>query len=182
MSSYQYRKSHCGDKTVVRSSYLHNGISYTGKMSSLYWIGALISSIEYFLRKYIFYLVIETLRKSHFCSFFYSNYSIKKQFCTSHYSSAVGTCVKLWPYGIFICHIRVTGIFFLQNLSYEPVHLLLDGSSSSALPRESHVLAPTELLRWWILVLLEILIQRIQICLQLSWIQFFMVTNRVSLL
>ena len=41
MSSYQYRKSHCGDKTVVRSSYLHNGISYTGKMTSLYWIGAL---------------------------------------------------------------------------------------------------------------------------------------------
>ena len=42
ISSYQYRKSHCGDKTVVRSSYLHNGISYTGKMSSLYWIGALM--------------------------------------------------------------------------------------------------------------------------------------------
>ena len=42
MSSYQYRKSHCGDKTVVRSSYLHNGISYTGKMTSLYWIRALI--------------------------------------------------------------------------------------------------------------------------------------------
>ena len=38
MSSYQYRKSHCGDKTVVRSSYLHNGISYTGKATSLYWI------------------------------------------------------------------------------------------------------------------------------------------------
>ena len=33
--SYQYRKSHCGDKTVVRSSYLHNGICYTAKMSSL---------------------------------------------------------------------------------------------------------------------------------------------------
>ena len=42
ISSYQYRKSHCGDKTVVRSSSLLNGISYTGKMSSLYWIGALI--------------------------------------------------------------------------------------------------------------------------------------------
>ena len=41
MSSYQYRKSHCGDKTVGRPSYLHNGISYTGTMSSLYWIGAL---------------------------------------------------------------------------------------------------------------------------------------------
>ena len=38
MPSYQYRKSHCGDKTVVRSSYLHNRISYTGKMASWYWI------------------------------------------------------------------------------------------------------------------------------------------------
>ena len=45
MSSYQYRKSHCGDKTVVRSSYLHNGISYTDKMSSLYWNGAQIASL-----------------------------------------------------------------------------------------------------------------------------------------
>ena len=42
MSSYQYKKSHCGDKTVVRSSYLHNVISYTGKISSSYWIGALV--------------------------------------------------------------------------------------------------------------------------------------------
>ena len=40
MSSYQYRKSHCGDKTILRPSYLHNGISYTGKMASLYWIRA----------------------------------------------------------------------------------------------------------------------------------------------
>ena len=41
-TSYQYRKSHCGDKTILRPpSYLHNGISYTGKMTSLYWIGAL---------------------------------------------------------------------------------------------------------------------------------------------
>ena len=38
MSSYQYRKSHCGDKTILPPSYLHNGISYTGKMASLYWI------------------------------------------------------------------------------------------------------------------------------------------------
>ena len=65
MPSYQYKKSHCGDKTVVttlvqimawrhsgdkplsepmgsRSSYLHNRISYTGKMVSLYWIRALV--------------------------------------------------------------------------------------------------------------------------------------------
>ena len=42
MVSSQYRKSHCGDKTILRPSYLHNGISYTGKTTSLYWIGALI--------------------------------------------------------------------------------------------------------------------------------------------
>ena len=39
---YLYRKSHCGDKTILRPSYLHNGISYTGKMTSLYWIRALL--------------------------------------------------------------------------------------------------------------------------------------------
>ena len=42
MTSYQYRKYHCGDKTVVRSSYLHNEFFYTGKMISLYWIRALV--------------------------------------------------------------------------------------------------------------------------------------------
>ena len=41
MPSCQYRKSHCWDKTIVRPSYFHNGISYTGKMTSLYWIRAL---------------------------------------------------------------------------------------------------------------------------------------------
>ena len=41
---YVYRKSHFRDKTVVRSSYLHNVISYTGKMPSSYWIGTLGSS------------------------------------------------------------------------------------------------------------------------------------------
>ena len=41
MTSYWYRKSHCGHKTILRPSYLHNGISYTGKTTSLYWIRAL---------------------------------------------------------------------------------------------------------------------------------------------
>ena len=40
MTSYQYRKSHCGDKTILRPSYLHNGISYTGKTTSLHWTRA----------------------------------------------------------------------------------------------------------------------------------------------
>ena len=42
MSSYQYRKPHCGDKTILRPSYLYNGISYTGKVTSLYWIRGLV--------------------------------------------------------------------------------------------------------------------------------------------
>ena len=33
-------KSDCGDKMIVRLSYLHNGITYTGKTTSLYWIRA----------------------------------------------------------------------------------------------------------------------------------------------
>ena len=37
--SYQYQKFHCGDNMVIRLSYRHNGISYTGKIPSLYQIG-----------------------------------------------------------------------------------------------------------------------------------------------
>ena len=47
MTSYQYRKSHCGDKTILRPSYLHNGISYTGKTTSLYWIRAQIIQLTH---------------------------------------------------------------------------------------------------------------------------------------
>ena len=38
MSPYQYRKSHCGNKAIAKSSYLQNGASYTGMLTSLYWI------------------------------------------------------------------------------------------------------------------------------------------------
>ena len=31
MTSYQYTTPHCGDMMVIRSSFLHNGMSYTGK-------------------------------------------------------------------------------------------------------------------------------------------------------
>ena len=40
--SYQYSKSHSGDKMILRLSYLHSGISYPGEMVSLYWIRALV--------------------------------------------------------------------------------------------------------------------------------------------
>ena len=44
---YKDAVSHCGDKTVVRSSYLHNGISYTGKTASLYWIKDQVSMVPH---------------------------------------------------------------------------------------------------------------------------------------
>ena len=62
MSSYQYRKSHCGDKTVVRSSYLHNGICYTGKMTSLYWIRSLFVVMK------LIKITCKCSRKMHHCS------------------------------------------------------------------------------------------------------------------
>ena len=38
MLLYQYRKSHCGDETLLQPSYLHNGFSYTDKIA--YYIEA----------------------------------------------------------------------------------------------------------------------------------------------
>ena len=49
MSSCQYRKSRCGDETIVRLSHLHNGISYTGKIASLYWISPLCQYLYFLL-------------------------------------------------------------------------------------------------------------------------------------
>ena len=47
MLSYQYRKSHCRDRTILRLSYLQNGISDPGKITSLYWISVLVSSVSF---------------------------------------------------------------------------------------------------------------------------------------
>ena len=47
MLYYQYRKFHCADKMVIRSSYLHNGNSWTGKMASLYGIGTRSTKIQW---------------------------------------------------------------------------------------------------------------------------------------
>ena len=43
MKCDQYRKPHYGVKTILRPSYLHNWISCTSKMTSLYWIRALFA-------------------------------------------------------------------------------------------------------------------------------------------
>ena len=57
MTPYQYRKSHCGDKMISRPSYLHNGISYTGNRTSLYWIGALLPNEKYEYELFIAYSI-----------------------------------------------------------------------------------------------------------------------------
>ena len=44
--SWQYRKFHCGDKTISQPSHLHNEISNTGKTTSLYWIRLLVAMID----------------------------------------------------------------------------------------------------------------------------------------
>ena len=49
MSTCHNRKSHCGDK-MIRSSYLHSGISYAGKMTSSYWIISLLCFVLLGLR------------------------------------------------------------------------------------------------------------------------------------
>ena len=49
--SHQYRKIHCGDNTILWPSYLPNGISYTNKMTSLYWIRALNSKLASILMR-----------------------------------------------------------------------------------------------------------------------------------
>ena len=47
MLSYQYRNSHWGDKMILWPSYIHNGISYTGKMTSLYWFSSLVAILSH---------------------------------------------------------------------------------------------------------------------------------------
>ena len=41
----EWRESYCGDRMILWSSYLHNGISYTGRMTSLYWIRPKINTM-----------------------------------------------------------------------------------------------------------------------------------------
>ena len=57
-SSYQSRKSHRGEKTVLP---LHNGFSYTGKMTSVYWIRFQVIWIDmYFMEPMYAYRVNDT--------------------------------------------------------------------------------------------------------------------------
>ena len=112
--SYQYRKSHCGDKTILRPSYLHNGISYTGKMASLYWIRALAP-----VPLSIFRTNSKFDENSERSSFKYVR-PIITIFCTRHDSDTVVTCAKYRCDRPRIFYIRVFWIFleFRIRLKY----------------------------------------------------------------
>ena len=45
-TSYQYSKFQFEEMTVVRAPYLHNDISYTGKMASLFWINSQMTEYQ----------------------------------------------------------------------------------------------------------------------------------------
>ena len=65
MSSYQFRKSHCGDKTVVRSSHLHNGISY--RAANQYGISVFCTDFTCKIREYEFGLENTEIELCQFC-------------------------------------------------------------------------------------------------------------------
>ena len=103
MPSYQYRKSHCGDKTILRPSYLHNGISYTGKTASLYWIGALWPTMHCVILWHHLRWSVESLLPTGICQTsiqfgaWISNYShVKQRNITTHsYSNFDGGIFEL---------------------------------------------------------------------------------------
>ena len=60
--AYQSRKSHCGDTTVVRLSYFHNGNSFIGKTSSFYWNSLqteLNNTLHQWDRKYLLWIIYQ---------------------------------------------------------------------------------------------------------------------------
>ena len=107
MTSYQYRKSHCGDKTILRPSYLHNGISYTGKTTSLYWIRALDPKEETSER----YESKLSFKKTHLKML----PAIYQPFCS---------CLDVFSFSVILCCLPHYNIF---QLSY----LLLHDSTST---------------------------------------------------
>ena len=92
MPPYQYKKFHFGDRADVSSSYLHNGISYTGKWTSLYWINPLVVSLHTINPQ----LKLKFHKTSFACNHFLipSNHWIKFSAVNSIHSIMI--CAKLW--------------------------------------------------------------------------------------
>ena len=106
--SYQYRKSYCGDETVVRSSYLHNGISYIGKMTSLYWIRAQASIWHRYMSNVVFLRHIT-------CITFCRIYSVLMLNVTVLFSLLILLLVAYFT----VIFITTIGIFYVYGFPFE---------------------------------------------------------------
>ena len=109
--SYQYRKSHSGDKTVVRSFFLHNGISYTGKMASLYWIspqGTNRNDID-FAVKLVFVVCGKWFQLPTHLQWreLIENINIKLWFVKNNSTRALAPIMNKFQLSVFICKINI---------------------------------------------------------------------------
>ena len=125
MPSHQYRKSHCGDKTVARQSYLHNRISYTGKTTSLYWIRPLISYVAWavvwskhcIIMWYEWYSICRTPWGSFLSKI--KEYVANEWACFSHeYESTIKLYISLKPISQII-YVVLIKILQTQSLQYD---------------------------------------------------------------
>ena len=97
MSSYQYRKSHCGDKTIVRPSYLHNGISYNGKIPSLYWIGTLKPCLHMCVSPRMLHCMIQI-------ALCYKFFATSCNVLGNELHVKISAFKPLWPTDALLCH------------------------------------------------------------------------------
>ena len=123
MLSYQYRKSHCGDKTAVRSSYLHNGISNTGKMSSLYWIGSQITKYHNLV------CICGAELHTDFYSIIFKQNQLEIKRCCQ------GKCRRHWKY--IVKMIQLSAVNIQSNLSWY-YHQHCDDSSRTYNRLQTH--------------------------------------------
>ena len=98
MKSCRYRKSHCGDKTILRPSDLHNGIPSTGTIASLYWIRALILSV--------YIEAVLTLSITRLFPVYVDNYA--------HGSRLIALCCEFIQV-VLPCHLGVTSLHWLPQ-------------------------------------------------------------------
>ena len=116
MLAYQYRNYHCGDKTIFWPSYLHNRISYTGKMTSLYWNRAHTSKFSHCFT----YLDEVTI--------IWGDFRPKSEHTTTPWNGNAGITSKKAStvYGI-VCHLSMVTRYvrFLLFLKHCSIHQLV---------------------------------------------------------
>ena len=90
MPSYQYRKSHCWDRTAIWSSYLHHVNSYSGTMTCLYWISPWVWVITCYISNSQDSMLYHVILKCDWVSVLLLFSLNCKRICS-------GYCYLLWP-------------------------------------------------------------------------------------